>query len=101
MKIYNTLSSQKEDFAPWGDPVTMYVCGVTPYDESHLGHAMFAIVFDVVRRYLVYRGYKVTYVRNITDIEDKIIDRSNRLGISAKELAEKFANKFFGDMAAL
>jgi cysteinyl-tRNA synthetase len=101
MKIYNTLSSQKEDFVPWGDPVTMYVCGVTPYDESHLGHAMFAIVFDVVRRYLVYRGYKVTYVRNITDIEDKIIDRSNRLGIAAKELAEKFANKFFDDMAAL
>ncbi len=101
MKIYNTLSSQKEDFVPWSDPVTMYVCGVTPYDESHLGHAMFAIVFDVVRRYLVYRGYKVTYVRNITDIEDKIIDRSNRLGIAAKELAEKFANKFFEDMAAL
>ena len=101
MKIYSTLSSQKEDFVPWSDPVTMYVCGVTPYDESHLGHAMFAIIFDVVRRYLVYRGYKVTYVRNITDIEDKIIDRSNRLGIAAKELAEKFANKFFEDMAAL
>ena len=101
MKIYNTISGQKEDFVPWGDPVTMYVCGVTPYDESHLGHAMFAIVFDVVRRYLVYRGYKVTYVRNITDIEDKIIDRSNRLGIAPKELAEKFANKFFEDMAQL
>ena len=101
MKIYSTLSSQKEDFVPWSDPVTMYVCGVTPYDESHLGHAMFAIIFDVVRRYLVYRGYKVTYVRNITDIEDKIIDRSNRLGIAAKQLAEKFANKFFEDMAAL
>ena len=101
MKIYNTLSSQKEDFAPWGDPVTMYVCGVTPYDESHLGHAMFAIVFDVVRRYLVYRGYKVKYVRNITDIEDKIIDRANRLGIATKELAGKFANKFFEDMAGL
>ena len=101
MKIYNTLSSQKEEFVPWGDPVTMYVCGVTPYDESHLGHAMFAIVFDVVRRYLVNRGYKVTYVRNITDIEDKIIDRANRLGIAPRALAEKFANKFFEDMAAL
>ena len=101
MKIYNTLSGQKEEFVPNGDPVTMYVCGVTPYDESHLGHAMFAVVFDTVRRYLVFRGYKVKYVRNITDIEDKIIDRSNKLGITARELAEKFANKFFEDMAAL
>ena len=101
MKIYNTLSGQKEEFVPYGDPVTMYVCGVTPYDESHLGHAMFAVVFDTVRRYLVFRGYKVKYVRNITDIEDKIIDRSNKLGITARELAEKFANKFFEDMAAL
>ena len=101
MKIYNTLSGQKEEFVPYGDPVTMYVCGVTPYDESHLGHAMFAVVFDTVRRYLVFRGYKVKYVRNITDIEDKIIDRSNKLGITARELAEKYANKFFEDMADL
>jgi cysteinyl-tRNA synthetase len=98
MKILNTQSGQKEEFKPGGDKVTMYVCGVTPYDESHLGHAMFAIVFDTVRRYLVYRGYSVTYVRNITDIEDKIIDRANRLGIPTKQLAEKFANKFFDDM---
>ena len=101
MKIYNTMSGQKEDFEPWGDPVTMYVCGVTPYDESHLGHAMFAVVFDAVRRYLVFRGYNVKYVRNITDIEDKIIDRANKLAIPARELAEKFANKFFDEMGAL
>ena len=101
MKIYNTMSGQKEDFEPWGDPVTMYVCGVTPYDESHLGHAMFAVVFDAVRRYLVFRGYNVKYVRNITDIEDKIIDRANKLAISPRELAEKFANKFFDEMGAL
>jgi cysteinyl-tRNA synthetase len=101
MKILNTLSNQKEEFKPGGDAVTMYVCGVTPYDESHLGHAMFAIVFDTLRRYLVYQGYKVKYVRNITDIEDKIIDRANRLGIPTRELAEKFANKFFADMEAL
>jgi cysteinyl-tRNA synthetase len=101
MKIFSTLSGQKEEFKPHSDVVTMYVCGVTPYDESHLGHAMFAIVFDAVRRYLIFRGYRVTYVQNITDIEDKIIDRANRLGIPPRELAEKFASKFFEDMAAL
>ncbi len=101
MKIFNTLSGQKDAFIPGGERVTMYVCGVTPYDESHLGHAMFAIVFDTVRRYLLYRGHQVTYVRNITDIEDKIIDRASRLGIPPKELAEKFADKFFDDMNAL
>jgi cysteinyl-tRNA synthetase len=101
MKILNTMSNQKEEFKPGSDNVKMYVCGVTPYDESHLGHAMFAIVFDTLRRYLVYRGYKVTYVRNITDIEDKIIDRANKQGIPARELAGKFANKFFDDMSAL
>jgi cysteinyl-tRNA synthetase len=101
MKILNTMSGQKEEFIPGGDAVTMYVCGVTPYDESHLGHAMFAVVFDVVRRYLTFRGHRVIYVRNITDIEDKIIDRANKMGIAPRELAEKFANRFFDDMSAL
>jgi cysteinyl-tRNA synthetase len=101
MKILNTMSGQKEEFVPLAEAVTMYVCGVTPYSESHLGHAMFAVVFDVVRRYLSFRGYRVIYVRNITDIEDKIIDRSARLGIAPRELAEKFANRFFDDMVAL
>ncbi len=101
MKILNTISGQKEEFVPRGDAVTMYVCGVTPYDESHLGHAMFAVVFDVVRRYLVFRGHRVIYVRNITDIEDKIIDRAGKMGVPPRELAEKFANRFFDDMSAL
>ena len=61
-------------------PVKMYVCGVTPYDESHLGHAMSYIIFDVVRRYLEYRGYQVSHVQNFTDIDDKIIARANRAG---------------------
>ena len=101
MKIHNTLSGQKEEFVPGGDRVKMYVCGVTPYAESHLGHAMFAVVFDVVRRYLVFRGYKVIYVRNVTDIEDKIIERANRTGVAPRALAEKFANKFFDEMSEL
>ncbi|MDP2730904.1 MAG: cysteine--tRNA ligase [Dehalococcoidales bacterium] len=101
MKVYNTISGQKEDFLPRGDEVKMYVCGVTPYDEAHIGHAMSYIIFDVVRRYLKYRGYKVKYVQNITDIDDKIIDRANRLGISTQELAGKYSSSFFEDMDAL
>jgi cysteinyl-tRNA synthetase len=101
MKIYNTLSRQKEEFQPQGDEVTIYSCGVTPYAESHLGHAMNAVIFDTVRRYLIFRGYKVKFVQNITDVEDKIIDRANKLGIPPRELAEKFAAHYFEDMAAL
>jgi cysteinyl-tRNA synthetase len=101
MKIYNTLSAKKEEFLAPGSEVKMYNCGVTPYDESHLGHAMNSVIFDAVRRYLIYRGYKVKYVQNITDVEDKIIDRANRLGIKPRELAEKFADRYFEDMKAL
>jgi len=86
---------------PPGSEVKMYVCGVTPYDDSHIGHAMSYILFDVVRRYLQYRGYKVKYVQNITDIDDKIIDRANALGVPASELAGKFTDSFFADMDAL
>ena len=101
MKVYNTLSGQKEEFLPQGDEVKMYVCGVTPYDDCHIGHAMSYIVFDVITRYLKFRGYKVKYVQNITDIDDKIIDRANKLGISASELAGKFTDSYFDDMDTL
>jgi len=101
MKVYNTLSGQKEEFLPQGDEVRMYVCGVTPYADCHIGHAMSYIIFDVIRRYLQFRGYKVKYVQNITDIDDKIIDRANRLGIATGELAEKFSARYFEDMDAL
>jgi cysteinyl-tRNA synthetase len=101
MKVYNTLTGQKEEFLPLGREVRMYVCGVTPYDNSHLGHAMSYIIFDVVRRYLKYRGYMVKYVQNVTDIDDKIINRANQLGIQPSELAEKFTQSFFEDMKAL
>ncbi|MCL0057927.1 cysteine--tRNA ligase, partial [Dehalococcoidales bacterium] len=101
MKVYNTLSRQKEEFLPQGDEVKMYVCGVTPYDDCHIGHGMSYIVFDVIRRYLQFRGYKVKYVQNITDIDDKIIDRANKLGISAHELAERFIAHYFDDMDGL
>jgi len=101
MKVYNTLSGQKEEFLPQGDEVKMYVCGVTPYSDAHIGHAMSQVIFDVIRRYLQFRGYKVKYVQNVTDIDDKIIDRANGLGISTRELAEKYTNSYFEDMAAL
>lgn len=101
MKIYNTLAGRKEEFTPQGDEVTMYVCGVTPYSDAHLGHAMSYIIFDVIRRYLRFRGYKLKFVQNITDIDDKIIDRANRLGIATDELAQKFTDRYFADMAAL
>ena len=81
MQIYNTLSKKKEEFVPaiQGE-VSIYACGITPYKPSHLGHAMQGIIFDVVRRYFAYKGYKVTYVRNYTDIDDKIINRAQELG---------------------
>ncbi len=101
MKIYNTLSGRKEEFTPTGDIVKMYVCGVTPYSECHIGHAMSYILFDVIRRYLEFRGYRVKYVQNFTDVDDKIIARSSQLGISAKELAEGFTAQYFADMDAL
>lgn len=101
MKVFNTLSGQKEEFLPQDNEVKMYVCGVTPYDDCHIGHAMSYIIFDVIRRYLQFRGYTVKYVQNITDIDDKIIDRANQRGIPPRELAEKYTNSYFEDMDAL
>jgi len=101
MKIYNTLSGQKEEFQPLGETVKMYVCGVTPYDHSHLGHAMSAVLFDVIRRYLLFRQYKVKFVKNITDIDDKIITRANQRGITPAELSGQFSASYLEDMQAL
>ncbi|MHB8086266.1 MAG: class I tRNA ligase family protein, partial [Dehalococcoidia bacterium] len=101
MKIFSTLSGQKEEFAPRDNEVKMYVCGVTVYDVCHFGHALSYITFDVIRRYLEYRGYKVKYVQNFTDIDDKIINRSNERNIPWKDLVEKYIGEFFVDMDAL
>ncbi len=101
MKVFNTLSGQKEEFIPQGDPVRMYVCGVTPYADCHIGHAMSYIVFDVIRRYLEFKGYKVKYVQNFTDVDDKIIDRAHQAGMTPGELADRFIAQYFIDMDAL
>jgi cysteinyl-tRNA synthetase len=97
MKIFNTLSGQKEDFAPQGDEVKMYVCGVTVYDVCHFGHALCYVSFDVIRRYLEYRGYRVKYVQNFTDIDDKIINRARERGIPWNDLVEKYIAEYFAD----
>ena len=101
MQIFNSLSGKKEEFQPQGDVVTMYVCGINPYDDAHIGHALSYIFFDVVRRYLEYRGYKVKHVQNITDIEDNIIATANRRGVSVPELTQKYVERYDEDMAAL
>ena len=95
LKIYNTLTRRKSEFEPIeAGKVRMYVCGPTVYDSAHVGHAMSALVFDIVRRYLIYRGYDVEYVMNFTDVDDKIIDRANRLGVDPFELAGKYIEEF-------
>ena len=101
MRISSTMTGTKEEFQPYGDPVKMYVCGVTPYADAHIGHAMSYIIFDMIRRYLIYRGYRVKFVQNFTDIDDKIIERANQQGIPAADLARRFSESFIEDMAAL
>ena len=91
MKIYNSLTFQREEFKSiTPNEVLMYVCGPTVYSETHIGHAKSAVVFDLVHRYLTYKGYDVRIIKNYTDIDDKIINRSNELGIDYKELSEKY-----------
>ncbi len=101
MRLYNTLSRRLEDFAPAGDEVRMYVCGPNLYAPCHLGHAMSYIVFDVLRRYLEYRGYRVRHVQNFTDIEDNIILRARSLGRTIYDLAQEHIHLFFRQMDAL
>ena len=102
MRIYNTLSGKKEDFVPIeANRVGIYACGITVYDLCHIGHARSAIVFDVIRNYLRYKGFDVTYVRNFTDIDDKIIRRSREEGIPWHEVAKKYTEEFYKDMEAL
>jgi cysteinyl-tRNA synthetase len=95
LRIYSTLSRRKEDFQPI-EPgkVRMYVCGPTVYAKAHVGHAMSALVFDIIRRYLEYRGYQVQHAMNYTDVDDKIINRANQLGVDPIKLAERYIDEF-------
>ncbi len=101
MRLYSTLSSKVEEFVPQGDEVLMYVCGITPYSESHLGHAMSYVIFDTLRRYMEWRGMRVRHVQNYTDIDDKLIAQSERTGVPMSELAERHIRDFERDMEGL
>ena len=101
MKLYNTLSGRKEEFTTSDGNVRMYVCGITPYAPSHIGHAMMSVVFDVVRRYLEFKKYSVVHIQNFTDVDDKIIQAANDIGISTDELAETNIRQYLEEMDAL
>jgi cysteinyl-tRNA synthetase len=101
MRIYNTESGRKEPFEPAALPVKMYVCGLTPKNDPHLGHARLFVVNDTIRRYLEFRGYPVRYVQNFTDVDDKIIAAGLRDGIPPAEAARRYTEGYFRDMDAL
>ena len=100
--VQNTLTNKREEFIPLQEgKVSMYACGVTVYDVCHIGHGMQAIVYDVIRNYLAYKGYAVTYVRNYTDVDDKIIQRANELGVGALEHSEQMIREADEDLSRL
>ena len=101
MNLYDSLSEQKKELTPSDGALKMYVCGVTPYASTHVGHAMRAVVFDVLRRYLEYRGFQVKHVENFTDIDDKMIAGAAEMGISVQELAERNIAAYLEEMDTL
>lgn len=102
LTLYNTLTRQREPFVPLvADRVKMYCCGVTVYDYCHLGHARSYVVWDTVRRYLIWRGYQVRYVQNFTDIDDKILNRAKAEGTTMQAIADRYTQAYFEDMDRL
>lgn len=102
MKLFNSMTMQKEEFIPIEDgKVRMYACGPTVYNYIHVGNARPLIMFDVLRRYLEYRGYMVTFVQNFTDVDDKIIKRANEEGVSSQDISEKYINEYYKDCHGL
>jgi cysteinyl-tRNA synthetase len=102
LKLYNTLTHRKEVFIPYDNhKIGIYVCGPTVYDSAHLGHARAAVMFDVITRFLSELGYKVTYVRNFTDVDDKIINKSKETGLPPEEIASRYTIEYREDMASL
>jgi len=100
--LYNTLTQKKEELVPYSEnKIKMYVCGPTVYSSAHLGHARAAVTFDVIKRFLTHLGYEVTYVRNFTDIDDKIIAKANETGVAAHEISEKYIKEYQEDMASI
>src|SRR6476659_4890272 len=101
MYLFNTQSGQLEQFKAQGDSVGIYVCGVTPYDTTHVGHAFTFLTFDILVRYLQYLDYSVVYVQNATDIDDDILRKSKELGLGWDELGKREIDKYLKDMSDL
>lgn len=102
MKIYNSLARKKEEFKPIKEgEIGMYVCGPTVYDEPHIGHARSAYIFDIIRSYFKYRGEKITFVRNVTDVDDKIIEKAKKESSTAEVVSKKYLDAYHEDMALL
>ena len=101
LNLRDTLTGEKRELVPIADEVRLYVCGITPYSEAHLGHALFSIVFDVLRRYLEWRGYGVRHIQNFTDIDDKLIERSHETGTPVEELAERHSAAYMAQLTRL
>src|SRR5690348_3606449 len=101
MKLFNTLTQSLEVFTPISDTVRIYVCGITPYDTTHLGHAFTYVSFDTLIRYLEYRGHKVKYVQNVTDIDDDILRKAREVGLTWNELGRRETERFLHDMDVL
>src|SRR6266516_2243623 len=101
MKLFNTLTQSLEPFTPLSDTVRIYVCGVTPYDTTHLGHAFTYVSFDALIRYLEYSGYKVKYVQNVTDIDDDVLRKAREVGLDWDELGRRQTERVMRDMDTL
>ncbi|NCC24130.1 MAG: cysteine--tRNA ligase [Deltaproteobacteria bacterium] len=102
MQLYNSIAREKQEFRPMLDnTVRMYVCGITAYDFCHIGHARSAVVFDVLYRYLCHLGYGMVFVRNFTDVDDKIINKAKAEGTSESQISERFIQAFYEDMDRL
>ena len=102
LKILNSLTGEKEEFVPINkNEVLMYVCGITPYSDSHVGHGMSYVIFDVMKRYLTHKGYQVRHIQNFTDVDDKIIQRANENQTNSSDLSKNFIDAYFEDMALL
>ncbi|MBI4734344.1 MAG: class I tRNA ligase family protein, partial [Rubrobacteridae bacterium] len=102
LKVFNTLTGEKEEFKPRDEgKVGLYVCGPTVYNFIHIGNGRTYLSFDIIYRYLKYKGFDVTYVRNLTDVDDKIINKANEEGVAAKEIAERFSEAFAEDTAKM
>jgi cysteinyl-tRNA synthetase len=102
LKILNSLTGDKEEFVPINkNEVLMYICGITPYSDSHVGHGMSYVIFDVMKRYLTHKGYQVRHIQNFTDVDDKIIQRANENQTNSSDLSKSFIDAYFQDMALL